>query len=570
MIIDRNLLNKTPIAEGGEGIIFEHKGIVLKIFKESVNKNEKLEKIKKLINKKLPQNTAKPLDLVFDKNNAFLGYSMKKFSGFEIKQLANKKFCQINHITVKDITRILVEIKETLKAVHAQNIHIGDLNERNILIDNDFNTCFIDVDSWSVENLKTQVCMETFKDPLLVGTKFSKETDAYAFAVLIFRLLTRLHPFGGKTDPDMDLLERMKRNISVIERPEVMIPKAIVRDWDFISPELIKDLKGIYEKGKRVLIDENLDDLNSSLKLCQGHKDYYYSKFNLCPVCNKEAKVEYIMTPRKAQDDKGIPYILLFKQDKIRYMVNERVFVSEDGRVRHKDREKGVPFMRGNAYDFSNNGEILYEMSKDKIYIKTEKNEYEFDKLYGSKAIVRDNKLYYVNLNCSLIELTVTERGNYSKTISKVTINHFFNIVDDKHYFICNVYDDIKVINVNGFFYEWKNKDRIVQTGIHFDYSTKLWLFIIENQKGKFETRIFNKNQIVFETDKDKYSALPGCMCFSNNIIYRPGYGSIIGFSWEKNAEKEFSCEIVSENSMLLKKDKSFIVVNEDSVYQVG
>ena len=54
MNVSAKILKQTPLAEGGEGIIYDLGDNVLKVYKDSVNKQEKLQKIKLLMTKSLP------------------------------------------------------------------------------------------------------------------------------------------------------------------------------------------------------------------------------------------------------------------------------------------------------------------------------------------------------------------------------------------------------------------------------------------------------------------------------------------------------------------------------------
>jgi hypothetical protein len=76
---------------------------------------------------------------------------------------------------------------------------------------------------------------------LMKGNDFSEETDTYAEAILIWKTLTRIHPHGGTVTPDMDIVERMKRGICVIDNPKVKIPRTI-KPWKNLSPYLVDSL----------------------------------------------------------------------------------------------------------------------------------------------------------------------------------------------------------------------------------------------------------------------------------------------------------------------------------------
>jgi serine/threonine protein kinase len=565
--IDDKFLKKTPLAEGGEGIIYEYNDNIIKIYKNNVDKNEKYNKLQLLMNKNLPSNVIAPIDIVYNKNQ-FVGFMMKKVEGEEFKRLSNKKFIQINNIKSKDVLKMLVDIKNILITLHNQNIFISDLNDCNILFDKNYNVYFIDCDSWTIDNIQCTVCMDSFKDPHLTGNNFSSSTDSFAWATLIFKSLTKIHPFGGTMNPDMDILERMKNKISVIDNSKVTIPKTINK-WTFISPKLLNELKEIFESNKRFLINQTLEDYYSNLKYCDKDNEYYYSKFNECPICNNLAKI--VDKPVKMQNTtNGIPILLYFTNEFIKTLLSQDLYINNDNYATHIKTGNQVKCKNNYKYYFSDDGEIIYAISNKSIQIKTKSNVYAFDKINKSNVEVINDKVYYVNLNNNLIELNITESGNYTKVISKVSFNNLFEIADNKNYFICNIYDNMKIINISGYNYTFINTSKIVNYGIHFDSISKKWLFIFEDSKGKFTTMVFDKNNLIYQNDSIKYTNALGNLCFNNNVIFKPCDGAIKGFSYEKNIYKDFECNVVNEDSKIIKQGGKFIVINEKEIYKIG
>ena len=144
MNVSAKILKQTPLAEGGEGIIYDLGDNVLKVYKDSVDKQEKLKKVKLLISKSLPSNIIKPIDIAYDSQKKFIGYIMPKAEGEDVKKLGNKKYVKVNNITIQDIGKLAIKIKETLFILHTQNILVSDLNDSNILFTKDFEPYFIE------------------------------------------------------------------------------------------------------------------------------------------------------------------------------------------------------------------------------------------------------------------------------------------------------------------------------------------------------------------------------------------------------------------------------------------
>lgn len=229
-------------------------------------------------------------------------------------------------------------------------------------------------------------------------------------------------------------------------------------------------------------------------------------------------------------------------------------------------------YIRGNSYYFSDNGSIIFEIENKQINIKIKDIIYSFDKTNKSKAVVnvKENKVYYINLSNNLIELNVDEKGNYMKKIEKVSFNNLFQIINEHEYFICNIYDGTKILNISGYNYTLNNNDKIINYGIHYDVISKNWLFIIENHRGDFATYILDKNKIVFKSYIIKYNANLSNICYHNDVIYTPKDGLIKGYSYKKNVYKDFLCSVVNEDSKLIRENNKFTVINEKDIYQVG
>lgn len=567
MNVNNKILKQTPLAEGGEGIIYDLGNTILKVYKDSVNKQEKLSKIKSLMTKSLPQNVIKPIDIAYDSQKKFIGYIMSKVEGEDIKKLGNKKHVKVNNITIKNISKLALKIKETLVILHNQNILISDLNDSNILFTKNFEPYFIDVDSWSIDNINCTVCMETFKDPKLVSSNFTKDTDSFSFAVLLFKMLTRLHPYGGTMNPDMDIIQRMSKGISVIDNSKVIVPKNINK-WEFMSPKLLIDMKSIFEQGKRFLIDQNLLDFVTNLKYCNKHEDYYYSKYKTCPICDNNAAI--IQAPTQVIADGSIPYIVLIASNSVKMVLSLDTFLNNNNFVVHNRSKKQVKLDKNNRYYFSNDGENIFTVSNMDISVSNQKGTFVFEKINKSLVIVKDSVIYYLNSSCNLVELTVGDIGNSMKIITKTSFNAIFEVYDKDNYFVCNIYEGFKIVNVSGYNYTINDNDKIINYGMHFDEIKKRWLFIIEDDKGNFKTFVFDKNKVIYNSNTIKYQTDLGNLCFSNGIIFSPSDKVIRGFGYEKNIYKDFVCEVVNDGSKLIREGNKFIIINEKEVYKLG
>jgi serine/threonine protein kinase len=583
IIFDEKRAGKDLIAEGGEGRIYTFsKTQLLKIFKEDVDKEEKLRKIEKIMNLSLPASVVKPLDLVFDTPFAkpnpnvydyahnFVGYSMHKVKGEELHILSSRKFVKSNNVTKKEILQMLLEIATTLDVLHKQDIYIGDLSDSNILFDDNYNVYFIDVDSWSVGPYHCNVANEAFKDPNLIHNNFNAQTDLFAFAIIAYKCLTRLHPFGG-VYKNMGLEERIKHHITAVRNKDVCVPKMVDQDV-FMPKDLINMLEAIFSTNTRVPINSELNNFYNHLKYCAKHEDYFYAQFNKCPVCEMGAAEVAPITNIGVITSGQIPIREIFSGSAVKILFTELVYLTTANEIRFRNSGYVVPFEKGAYYYINDKGDSYYMINKEIIDIITPLRTFTINKKYNSFVMVQNNSVYYISENLVLTRFGVVDNEmSFTEDIETVSINNVFNIQDLHTYFICNNYDTRKIISVCGYHHELDNKDKIVNSAIHYDEVSQNWLFIYETTGNKFVTMILNKKKgILAQRDDLHYMGPLTNLCFQNELIYKPSDGAIIRFNYKTNEYKEFKVPVISVETKLLKRQNKFIVINEDKIFEIG
>lgn len=563
-MILRTDLSKLPVlAEGGEGIIYEYQSQLIKVYKQNIRRDIKSKKVHALMKKKLPTGVVAPLDVVYDHNRNFVGYLMKRVNGEEFKKLSNKKFVTANGITKKEILYMLTQIFDILAELHKQNIYIGDLNDQNILFDKQYKVYVIDCDSWTIEDEKCEVAMDLFKDPLLKRNEFDEKTDIYAFSILAWKALTRIHPFGGTLQPDMNIMDRMKKGISVIDNKNVIIPRTI-NSWAGLSPELIDALKAIFENRSRELHSE-IHELYNHLKFCNVDKDYYYDRYSVCPVCDSSAKINKKPISQGVQS--GLQLIEMLVKNCIKLVINENMYIDKDNYIVNIHTGKKVKYKNLIKYHFHPD-DILIEESNESFVIHSNKD-YEFDKKYKTSIIVEYDKLYYISKQNTLTEVTITRNGNSIKNVCKCSNSCYFEISHGK-YFVINYYHGKIVFNNNGMNCIYNYDGAILNYGIHYDELTCKWLVVIENEKNKFLVFVFCGNEIQYECDRIKFDCSLGNMCINNSTLFFPMDGKIRGFAYQKDLFKDFQCSAVNNDSKLIKSGKKFIIINDENIYSLS
>lgn len=563
MKIGRNVINGLQqIAEGGEGIIYAYHNDVLKVYKKNVNTDAKQRKVATLLTITLPSSVVAPTEPVYDDNNKFIGYIMPCIQGEEIRVLANNKYIKANNVKMDFVLKLLVKIHKALDDLHRQHIYIGDLNDQNILFNNLGQVYFIDCDSWTVGHDPCDVVMDLFRDPLMHGTEFTAETDTYAFSILIWKLLTRIHPFGGTTNPDMNILERMKNGISVIDNPKVKIPRT-VKSWKNLSPELISNLNDIFTNKTRVLAD-GIEDMYANLKYCDKDQEYYYGKFNCCPLCDDSAVIK--TKPVSQGTVNGLLLMKLLSDNDVYIILNENSYIDNNNQVVNLRTMQRYAYTTGQYVYFLSSGTKVIADGKT-IMFDADKA-YSVDIRQSSSVYVNGNDIYYISPLGMLTKMTVTDRGNGIKSICRCSYRSYYAVYDGI-YCVINQYDSGLIICCNGRNYEVEYTDKIVNYGIRLDSVTHKWLVIIENSSGSYITFIFGEG-IEFRNDQIQYVGSLANICISNNTIYMPLDGKIRGYSPAKQLFKDFECGVVTPDSKLIKAGRQFMIVNDENIYKLG
>lgn len=544
-----NLSNK--LYEGGEAEIFLlSQGLLAKIYKPVVDKVAKLAKIKHLLTAQLPLNCSYPQDILVDAHDNFIGYSMKELNGEVISKLSNRKHIRISNISKRDIAILLVNLFNSLRDINSEQIFIGDLNDNNVLYTST-GAYLIDVDSWHFQQFPCTAINPLFADPLSHSGAYTQETDAYAYAVLSFKALTRIHPFGGVYG-DMDILERIQRRISVFNK-DVIIPPT-VDGWEFLSPSLIHTFKQIFEHDNRGALD--LSTFADNALHCSKHGDYYHG-YNRCPLC-----FDVTLIPVKAGIT-GVNQRLIISDKSIKQILNASCWLMLDDTIYFPELEQSLRFDK----------RYRYHLFKDSIIVDKADTFTIGDciirKLHNSRIVVSD-QIFYISPAKQLIQLNISSAGTTEHIISDCSFRHFFEAYNKQHYFICNIYDNNKVLNIDGYTYILQNTDDIVDWGIHFDRKSKHWLFVYTNQHDVTNTLVFDKHNMIFTNDSIEYQCQLSNLCYDNGVIYIPSDKCIIGFNHATNVYKEFQSSIVDNESRLQKNRNKIIVINDTEIYELG
>lgn len=561
----------TVFAEGGEAFIYKiDDNHLAKIYKDNINLAEKEKKVKTLIKLKLPKEVVKPIDTIVDDTGKFVGYIMPKVNGDDFKRLSNKKFVTNKNLTTKDILQILSSAWKVINEIHKLGIVIGDLNDQNILFNADTkDVYFIDVDSWSVAGIPCTVAMDIFKDPKLVGCDFNEGTDTFAFCVLAFKSLTRLHPYGGTMNPDINIIDRMSKGISVIDNANVKIPK-MCKSWRNLSPDLISDFKNVFNNGSRRfgnLLDDNL----KHLIFCDKDHDFYYSGFQSCPICNAGARIIAKATSVGIENGFKVAKIL---NDNIKTVFSQYAYMNMNNEVVNVRTGNTVSYA-GARVLFDSNGNSIHRY-KDKMIVVIGDKCSEPGKpktlhipiQYNTYPVADGEYIYYVSNAKEFCKFKIINNSIGVTKIDVCSYDNYYNACDG-HYCLVNVYNNKIITNIDGFYSTLDFDKQILSCASIYDKRLGLWLIIIEDSAQCYHSYILNKNICLWNSDRLNYKCSPHNICFDNGIIYIPIDDAIRGFNYKTMNYKDFKCEIISSDSQLVKDGSKFLIVNDDNIYML-
>lgn len=265
--------------EGGESYIYPCKnGYVAKVFKEEVDIDHKRATLARIFSKK------KILEKINKENHKFkyvipskvlvnvgsndiFGYIMNKVQKANpISILRDKTQVKKLSFSIKDILEIIITIGEGIETLHKEaNIYIGDLNGRNILVDQEKNVYFIDFDGMGIDEIAVEFYTPGYIDPNSAKNQnITSKDDWYSYALQAFYYLTYTHPFNGIYYEEksgkrvvLDIPEKMERRISLLGNHGMKLPEVAV-SWEWMNDDLKQAFLNIFEGDYRESIVPNL------------------------------------------------------------------------------------------------------------------------------------------------------------------------------------------------------------------------------------------------------------------------------------------------------------------------
>src|SRR5262249_21744386 len=212
-----------------------------------------------------------PVDVLVDadRRSEFRGYLMPRVgSAVELHRIWEFETRVKLGYTAHELHVVALNIASALQALHDKGYVIGDVNDRNVLINERGLATVIDTDSFQVPrsgggSFRCSVCTGEFTPPELQKvTNFRQidrreEHDLFGLGVLLFKvLMLGHHPFSGKTnDPAKQgwplemRIQQANFPFGSTQTPFCKPPGAAA--LDVLAPELRDMFVACFESGKR-------------------------------------------------------------------------------------------------------------------------------------------------------------------------------------------------------------------------------------------------------------------------------------------------------------------------------
>lgn len=223
----------------------------------------------------LPERVIGPRSLATDRKRAgrIVGYAMPLIAGAEhLYRYAEPRFRRRAGAAVacaNQVVDVLVDLRDTVAGVHAAGVVIGDFNDLNVLV-RERRAFLIDADSFQYGRYPCRVFTTRFVDPLLCDSQsrspilaraYNRDSDWYAFAVMVMRSLLCVGPYGGIHRPP-DSGRRMAHAYRPLARKtvfasDVVYPKPAIH-YSRLPDELLNYLHATFVKDVRTALPVNL------------------------------------------------------------------------------------------------------------------------------------------------------------------------------------------------------------------------------------------------------------------------------------------------------------------------
>ncbi len=216
---------------------------------------------------------------------------------FELATLANRRQRSKLGISTRDVAELFLDGARTLESLHSQGLVVGDLSDQNVFCRNG-KMLWIDTDAWQFMSYPCPVGTEDFLAPelydldLSLRPVFQPEHDWYSFAVLLFRALLLVHPYGGTHPTLPTVMQRARHSVFVLDA-SVIYPR-MAYPPELLSNELRTVFERIFSQRWRGPFPQTLlQQYHDTLITCPTCQISYPQERTNCPLCHARSSVQF-------------------------------------------------------------------------------------------------------------------------------------------------------------------------------------------------------------------------------------------------------------------------------------
>lgn len=256
----------TKFMQGGEGIVYKNNNELIKIYHKENLDSKHEDKLKLLQALKNIPNTMLPKELVYNKDNHLIGFTMNFVEDSITLEAYFRKIItrQITPCRI-DLINICLNLISITKKLHKEAVFVGDWNLKNILINpKSLEVNIIDTDSFQIGEFPCPVGATGFLDPDFINITKGQKIDSFfrneanevfSFCIILFQILMLgKAPFASKGNTNIESNEYYfpyRFNSSNEKEPEGNW-KFIWHNFSFKVKEAFYDT---FKHGKRYNLD---------------------------------------------------------------------------------------------------------------------------------------------------------------------------------------------------------------------------------------------------------------------------------------------------------------------------
>lgn len=244
------------LGEGGEGSVYDGDSqTVVKVFDKDHLSRHRKEKIELLVSRNIRvEGLCVPSALVSNTEGEFVGYVMPKASGREFQRtiFSRRKFeREFPNWKKVDLVGICISFLEKVEYLHAMNIIVGDINPKNLMVDDKKNVFIIDADSWQLEGYPCPVGTPMFTSPDMLGKTYSEdlrtmEDELFAVATMLFMIvMTGQFPYI-RTGTEGDMVQLIREGNFAFQYQNRNNKDQPDGDWKYMWSHIHKPVKDLF------------------------------------------------------------------------------------------------------------------------------------------------------------------------------------------------------------------------------------------------------------------------------------------------------------------------------------